>query len=90
MVDMELKRHYVPHTQPPIVVGHQRPEKKVKNSAGEMVVAIPSEFIPGEVFPAVFPGVGYANKVWAGTVISVPEAEARTMQRQGIASPYLV
>lgn len=87
-VKMELKRHYVPHELISIV-GHQRPERKVKNAAGEMVVATESKFIEGEKFPPVYPGVGFDNKIWAGTVIEVPEEEARMMRQKGIAEAYI-
>lgn len=87
-VMMELKRHYVPHALVTIV-GHQRPARMVKNAAGEMKEAEPAKFIDGEMYPAAFPGVGYDNKIWAGTVIEVPEAEAKDMRKKGIAEAYL-
>ncbi len=87
-VKMELKRHYVPHKLISIV-GHQRPERKVKNAAGEMVVATEAKFIDGVMYPPVFAGVGYDNKIWAGTVIEVPEDEGKTMRQKGIGEVYL-
>ena len=33
--------------------------------------------------------VGYENKIWAKTVIEVPEDEAKVMRQKGIAEAYL-
>lgn len=85
---MELKRHYVPHNLVS-VVGYQRPARFVKNAAGEQKEVEPAKFIEGEVYPSIFPGVGYDNKIWAGTVIEVPDAEAKDMRSKGIAEVYL-
>jgi len=63
------------------VVGWHRPKLERKDAAGNMVVVQKAEFIKGEMAPAPYPGVGFPNKIWAGTVIRVPEAEARTMQK---------
>lgn len=87
-VKMELKRHYVPHKLISIV-GYERPARFVKNAAGEMKEAEPAAFIEGEMFPPIFAGVGYENKIWAKTVIEVPEEEGKTMRRLGIAEAYL-
>lgn len=85
---MELKRHYVPHNLVAIV-GYQRPARFVKNAAGDMKEIEPAAFIDGKVFPPIFEGVGYPNKIWAGTVIEVPEEEARVMRQKGIAEAYI-
>lgn len=99
-IKMELKRNYVPNKLVS-VVGYQRPAKIVKDAAGTMREVEPAAFIDGEVFPPVFPGVGFGaifdedgnktreQKVWAGTVIEVPEDEAKIMRRLGIAEAYL-
>lgn len=63
------------------VVGWHRPKIERKDAAGNMVTVQKAEFIKGEMAPAPYPGVGFPNKIWAGTVIRVPEPEARTMQR---------
>lgn len=88
MVAMELKRHYVPHKLGRIV-GYQKEARIVKNAAGEKVEVEPARFVEGEVFPPIFAGVGFDNKIWAGTVIEVPEDEAKTMRAKGIAEAYL-
>jgi hypothetical protein len=85
---MELKRHYVPVNLQRIV-GYQRPARIVKNAAGEKVEVEAARFVDGEMFPPIFPGVGFDGKIWAGTVIEVPEAEAKTMRSKGIAEAYL-
>lgn len=87
-VKMELKRHYVPHNLIAII-GYERPARFVKNAAGEMKEAEPAAFIDGEMYPPIFAGVGYENKIWAKTVIEVPEDEAKTMKRLGIAEGYI-
>ena len=87
-VKMELKRHYVPRKLVSIV-GYERPARFVKNAAGETKEAEPAAFIAGEMFPPIFPGVGYDNKIWAKTVIEVPEDEAKEMRQRGIAEAYI-
>lgn len=84
MVAMELKRHYRPMGEHEII-GHLRPAKTVKNAAGEEIEVHAAKFIDGEMFPSVYGGVGFADKIWAGTTIRVPEAEAKVMRDKGIA-----
>ena len=88
MVKMELKRNYVP-LKPYTIIGYERPARFVKNAAGEMKEAEPAAFVEGETFPPLFPGVGYDGKIWAMTIIEVPEAEAKVMRAKGIAEAYL-
>lgn len=87
-VAMELKRHYVPHKLNKIV-GWNRPEKKVKDAAGNERIVQEAGFINDEMAPAPFPGVGFARKIWSGTVIEVPESEARDMRAKKIAEAWL-
>lgn len=87
-VQMELSRHYVPLNLIRIV-GHQKPAITQKNAAGQMVELEPAKWMDGEMFPAPYPGAGFPNKIWAGTVIEVPEAEAKTMRSKKIAEAYL-
>ena len=84
MVEMELKRHYRPMGKHEIV-GHLRPAKKVKNAGGEEIEVHPAEFIKGEMYPSVYGGVGFKDKIWAGTTIRVPADEAKVMRDKGIA-----
>jgi hypothetical protein len=88
MVAMELKRNYVP-LKLGRIVGYQKEARIVRNAAGENKEVEPAEFIEGEMFPPVFAGVGFERKIWAGTVIEVPEDEAKTMRKLGIAEAYL-
>lgn len=87
-VKMELKRNYVPHKLVSIV-GYERPARFTKNAAGEMKEVEPAAFIDGEMYPPIFAGVGYPNKIWAKTVIEVPEDEAKVMRQKGIAEAYI-
>ena len=85
LVAMKLERHYVPKGQFEIV-GYTKPEVKKKTVTGDWKVVEPEMFMEGEPCPPPFHGVGYPNKIWATTVIRVPEAEAREMMRLGIAA----
>jgi hypothetical protein len=67
------------------IVGWHRPEIKHKDSHGIETIVQTAEFIRGEGAPPPFAGVGFANKIWAGTVIKVPVEEARNMQALKIA-----
>ena len=68
------------------VVGHNRPEIKRKDATGREVVIQTAEFIPDEPMPAAIAGTGFKDKLWAGTVIEVAEAEAKTIVKQKIGS----
>lgn len=62
------------------IVGWHRPEKKAKDSHGVETIVQTAEFIPGEGAPAPYPGVGFAHKIWAGTVVKLPLDEAKRLQ----------
>lgn len=85
MIAMKLERHYRPAKEFE-VVGYHKPEVKRKFPDGTMKVVEPAEFIKGEAAPAPFPGVISTGKIWAGTVIKLPEAEAKNIRNLGIAS----
>ena len=87
-VAMELKRHYVPKDLRGIV-GYQKEAVLRKNAAGQMVEIEKAEFIDGIMKPPVYPGSGFPNKIWAGTVIQVPETEAKEMRTKKIAEAYI-
>lgn len=87
-VKMELVRHYVPKNLISIV-GWQKPAVMRKNAAGEMKEIEPAEWREGEMKPPHFAGTGFPNKIWAGTVIEVPEDEARDMRKLKIAEAYI-
>lgn len=83
MIAMKLERHYQPGGDYQ-VVGYHKPEVKRKDAAGREIVVSPEEFIEGEMAPPPYPGVGFDGKVWASTVIRLPEEEARRVQKQKI------
>jgi len=85
LVSIKLDRNYRPAGYYE-VVGWHKEEVKRKNAAGQMVVVEPAEFIADQIKPPVVAGTGFANKVWAGTVLRVPETEARTIRKNGIGS----
>lgn len=87
-IKMELLRNYVPRKLISIV-GYLRPEKKVKSAGGQITVVQNEEWIAGEMRPHELSGVGFPNKIWAGTVIEVPEDEGRTMRANKIAEVYI-
>ncbi len=87
-VKMELLRNYVPKTLLSIV-GWQKPAVLQKTVGGEMKEIEPAEWREGEAKPAKFAGTGFPNKLWAGTVIEVPEDEARDMRKLKIAEAYI-
>jgi hypothetical protein len=35
---------------------------------------------------ASYPGVGFPHKLWAGTIVRLPEAEAKVLNKAGIAA----
>lgn len=89
MVTMKLERHCRPGGEFEII-GHMQPELRRKNAAGVMEIVRAEEFIKGEPAPPPLPGVGTTGKLWAGTIIALPEAEAKALKRAGIASFELV
>ena len=87
-VKMELLKNYVPLSLLR-VVGYKKDAVMQKNAAGQMVEVSPAAFIDGEMKPSVYPGTGFPNKIWAGTVIEVPEPEAKRMRQLKIAEAYI-
>lgn len=84
MVSVKLLRNYVPMGAHEIV-GWHRPEKKVKDTHGVETVIEAALFIKGEAAPPPAAGVGFANKLWAGTVLKVPVDEAKRARSLKIA-----
>lgn len=85
MVAMKLLRHYKPAGANFEVVGYTKAAVSKKMPNGEMKVVEPEEYIVGEQCPPPFAGVISTGKIWASTTIKVPEDEAKTMKRLGIA-----
>lgn len=87
-VKMELLKNYVPLNLLRII-GYKKEAVQRKNAAGQMITIEPEAFIEGEMKPSVYPGTGFPNKIWAGTVIEVPEPEAKRMRQLKIAEAYI-
>jgi hypothetical protein len=85
MLAMKLERHYRPLGAYE-VVGYLKKAVTKKFPDGLIKIIEPEEFIPGEQAPAPFPGVVSTGKVWAQTTIKLPEDEAKSIAKLGIAS----
>jgi hypothetical protein len=84
MFPVVLNKNYAPRDKFEIV-GYQRAAVERKDSAGKMLVVEPAAFVEGEMKPAPYPGVGFDNKIWAGTTIRLPLDEAKTVVAKKIA-----
>lgn len=84
MFAVKLEKNYAPEGYFE-TVGWLKPAV-FKKKFGETVMIAPEEFIKGEKAPPTVAGTGYANKVWAGTTIMLPEAEAKSVVAAKIAS----
>jgi len=89
LIPIKLERNYRPMGYFE-VAGWHKEEIKRKNAAGQMVVVEEAEFIKGERKPPAVAGTGFANKVWAGTVLRVPKSEASYIRKNGIGTIELV
>lgn len=81
---VKLNRNYVPRGQYE-VIGYLKAEVKRKTPAGTWAVVEKEQFIDGEMMPPATPGVGYPDKVWAGTHIRLPVDEAKDIIAKKIA-----
>lgn len=61
------------------IVGYLKEAVKRKDAAGNWRIVEKEEFIKGEMKPHQSPGVGYENKIWAGTTIKLPVEEAKRL-----------
>ena len=61
------------------IVGYLKEAVKRKNAAGTWKIVEPEEFIKGEMKPHASPGVGFPNKIWAGTTVKLPIGEAKRL-----------
>jgi hypothetical protein len=86
MLAMKLERNYRPAGDNYEVVGYLKKEVTKKFPDGQIKVVEPAEFIPGQKAPPPFPGVLNEYKIWAGTTIKLPEAEAKHIAKLGIAT----
>ena len=87
-VKMLLHKNYVPRNLVRII-GYQREARSLKDAAGRPIIVEPAQFIEGEMKPHQYPGVGYDSKIWAGTVIEVPEDEGRDIRQKRIGEVYI-
>lgn len=88
MVAMRLERNYRPAGEFEIV-GHTRPEIRKKTPAGVEEIVQEEKWMAGEAMPSAIPGAGFANKIWAGTVINLPVDEAKAVQKARIGVAHL-
>lgn len=79
-----LSKNYCPISEYEIV-GYTKEAVKRKDAAGNWRVIEPEEFIPGVMKPHPSPGVGFPNKIWAGTQIKLPIDEAKNVIAKHIA-----
>lgn len=79
-----LNKNYAPCGKYEIV-GYLKEAVKRKDAAGNWKVIEPEEFIKGEMKPHPSPGVGYPNKIWAGTHVRLPVDEAKGIISRKIA-----
>lgn len=73
-----LTKNYAPTCNYEIV-GYLKEAVKRKNAAGTWKIVEPEEFVKGEMKPHSSPGVGFPNKIWAGTTIKLPIDEAKRL-----------
>lgn len=84
MFPVRLTKNYVPVGNYEIV-GYLKEAVKQKDAAGNWRVIEKEEFVRGEMKPHSMPGVGFANKIWAGTHIKLPIDEAKSVVAKNIA-----
>ena len=96
MVRVKLLRNYRPRELPdpankgkylpPVfeIVGHWKDAIVVRNKLGKDEELEPAKFIEGEPAPSSKAGVGYADKLWAGTIMRVASDEAKYIRANGI------
>lgn len=84
MFPVLLIRNYVPRGEYEIV-GYLKEAVKRKDAGGTWRVVEPEEFVEGEMKPHQTPGVGFADKIWAGTQVKLPLDEAKQVVSKKIA-----
>jgi hypothetical protein len=67
------------------IVGYLKEAVKQKDAAGNWRVIEKEEFVEGQMKPPPSPGVGFPDKVWAGTTIRLPVDEAKSVVAKKIA-----
>lgn len=84
MFPVILNKNYQPRGEYEIV-GYLKEAVKQKDASGNWRIVEKEEFIEGEMKPHQTAGVGYPNKIWAGTHIRLPLDEARVLISKKIA-----
>jgi hypothetical protein len=84
MFPVTLNKNYCPAGAYEIV-GYLKEAVKRKDAYGVERIVEPEEFIPGEMKPHEMPGVGFPDKIWAGTKVRLPLAEAKRLIAKQIA-----
>lgn len=67
------------------IIGYLRPEIRQKDAAGVDRIIQTEQFIEGEMKPHVSPGVGFPDKIWAGTHVRLPLDEAKRLVAKKLA-----
>ena len=84
MFPVLLTKNYVPRGEFEIV-GYLKEAVKRKDAAGNWRIVEREEFIKGVMKPHATPGVGFSDKIWAGTQIKLPVDEAKAIIAKKIA-----
>jgi hypothetical protein len=98
MVRVKLLRNYRPQEQidptdpkrlrrlDPVfeIVGHWKPAVIVRNKLGKEETLSPETFVEEEAAPSPKAGVGYVDKLWAGTIARFTTDEAKYIRANGI------
>ena len=84
MFPVKLLKNYVPSGKVEIL-GYLRKAVNQKDAAGRWIEVEPEKFIEGEMMPSIYPGTGFDGKIWAGTHVSLPVQEAKTLIDRRIA-----
>ena len=79
-----LSKNYCPIGEYEII-GYLRPEIRQKDAAGVDRIIQTEQFIEGEMKPHVSPGVGFPEKIWAGTHVRLPLDEAKRLVSKKLA-----
>lgn len=79
-----LTKNYAPMGEYEIV-GYLKEAVKQKDAAGTWHILEKEEFVEGAMKPHSSPGVGFPNKIWAGTHIKLPVDEAKRAIAKNIA-----
>lgn len=73
-----LSKNYAPSGKYEII-GYLKEAVKQKDASGNWRVIEPEQFVEGVMKPHPSPGVGFPNKIWAGTHIKLPLEEAKSV-----------